>query len=158
MSDRSVLDGLRLRLRALVSGVRFGQFASVGALGAVIDNAVLGGLLHAGVAPEPAKLAGAEAAIVVMFLINEHWTFADQGTTGVVPFLRRLLTSNLVRAGGVLVATVVFSVVYRSFDVSIAVAGVDFWFLAANLTGIGVGLVVNYVAESLFTWRVAGER
>jgi len=158
MSDRSGFDGLRTRLRTLVSGVRFGQFASVGALGAVVDNTVLGALLNAGVGPELAKLAGAEAAIVVMFLINEHWTFADEGATGPAAFLRRLLTSNLVRAGGVLVATVVFSLVYRTFDVSVAVAGFELWFLVANMMGIGVGLVVNYVAESLFTWRVADGR
>jgi putative flippase GtrA len=158
MTDGSGFDGLRVRLRALASGVRFGQFASVGALGAVIDNAVLGALLNAGVGPELAKLAGAEAAIVVMFLVNEHWTFAEEGATGTGAFLRRLLTSNLVRAGGVLVATVVFSLVYRSFDVSVAVAGFEFWFLVANMTGIGVGLLVNYVAESLFTWRVTDER
>ena len=48
MTDGSGFDGLRVRLRALASGVRFGQFASVGALGAVIDNAVLGALLNAG--------------------------------------------------------------------------------------------------------------
>ena len=154
MSDGSGVDGLR----ALVSGVRFGQFASVGALGAVIDNAVLGTLLNVGVGPELAKLAGAEAAIVVMFLINEHWTFAGEGATGSGAFLRRLLTSNLVRAGGVLVATVVFSLVYRTFDVSVAVAGFELWFLVANMIGIGVGLVVNYVAESLFTWRIARGR
>lgn len=149
-----MLDALRPRLRALRSGVRFGQFVSVGAVGAVCDNAVLGALLHLGFAPEVAKLAGAETAIVVMFLINEHWTFAGEGAPGALPFVRRFLTSNLVRAGGVIVATVVFSQVYRRVDVVIEVAGIDFWFLAANLVGIGAGLAVNYVAESLFTWQV----
>ncbi|WP_135819869.1 GtrA family protein [Halostella litorea] len=151
-------DALSHRLRALASGVRFGQFASVGAVGAVCDNAVLGVLLQFGVGPELAKLAGAETAIVVMFLINERWTFADEGAPGAGPLLRRFLTSNLVRAGGVLVATAVFSQVYRNFDVTIGLFGVDLWFLAANLVGIAAGMVVNYVAESLFTWRVHGGR
>jgi putative flippase GtrA len=154
-----MIDALRPRLRALRSGVRFGQFVSVGAFGAVCDNAVLGTLLHFGVAPELAKLAGAETAIVLMFLVNEHWTFANQGAPGVIPFVRRFLTSNLVRAGGVVVATVVFSQIYRRFDVSVALAGFELWFLVANLFGILAGLVVNYVAESLFTWQVReGER
>ena len=149
-----MLDALRLRFRALASGVRFGQFASVGAVGALCDNAVLGTLLHVGVGPEPAKLAGAEAAIVVMFLVNERWTFAGEGAPGAKPLLRRFLTSNLVRVGGVLVATAVFSQVYRNFDPTLDVFGFDAWFLAANLVGILAGMVVNYVAESVFTWQV----
>ncbi|WP_323192017.1 GtrA family protein [Halostella sp. PRR32] len=154
-----MIDAIRPRLRALRSGVRFGQFVSVGAFGAVCDNVVLGTLLHFGVAPELAKLAGAETAIVLMFLVNEHWTFADQGEPGVASFVRRFLTSNLVRAGGVVVATAVFSQLYRRIDVSIGVAGVELWFLVANLFGIAAGLLVNYVAESLFTWQVReGER
>jgi len=153
-----MLDAIRPRIRALLSGVRFGQFASVGAVGAVCDNAVLGTLLGLGVAPEPAKFAGAETAIIVMFLINERWTFAEEGAAGPGPLLRRFLTSNLVRAGGVLVATAVFSQVYRNFDVTLALFGVDLWFLAANLVGILAGMVVNYVAESLFTWQVGTGR
>ncbi|WP_121822168.1 GtrA family protein [Halostella salina] len=153
-----MLDAIRPRIRALLSGVRFGQFASVGAVGAVCDNAVLGTLLQFGVAPEPAKLAGAETAIIVMFLINERWTFAEEGAPGAGPLLRRFLTSNLVRAGGVLVATAVFSQVYRNFDVTLGLFGVDLWFLAANLVGILAGMVVNYIAESLFTWQVGTGR
>lgn len=153
-----VVSGLRGRFGALVSGARFGQFLSVGVLGAVCDNAVLLLLAEgAGVAPELAKLAGAETAIVVMFAVNERWTFAEEGTPGVLGLGRRFLTSNLVRAGGVLVATAVFSVLVRRVDVSLSFVGIDLWLLGANFVGIAVGLLVNYVAESLFTWRVHTE-
>ncbi|WP_049996911.1 GtrA family protein [Halococcus sediminicola] len=155
MSTRTLLDGLYARFAAITSTVRFGQFVSIGVLGAICENVVLLGLVEGvGVTPELAKLVGAEASIVVMFAANERWTFADAGRTGVRWLIRRFLTSNLVRAGGVLVGTVVFSALLRWVDVSLSVAGIELWLLAANVIGIAVGLVVNYVAESLFTWRV----
>ncbi|MFB6281543.1 MAG: GtrA family protein [Haloferacaceae archaeon] len=145
------------RLAALVSGVQMGQFASVGALGALCDNAVLVALkLGAGVAPIVAKAAGAETAIVVMFLANEHWTFADAGDAGRRAFLGRLARSHLVRAAGVCIQLAVYWVLTERVTVSLVVLGTDLWFLAASPIAIGAAMGVNYVAESLFTWRIAG--
>lgn len=142
------------RLDALLSGVRFGQFASVGALGALCDQSILVLLTtYGGVYRGSAKLVGAEVAIIVMFLVNEHWTFSAEGEAGWWSFLRRFLKSNLVRAGGVLVATGVF-VLVSGLDYRFPVGGEVLWLLFANGVGIGVGMFVNYVAESLFTWRV----
>jgi putative flippase GtrA len=145
------------RLSALVSGVRFGQFASVGALGAVCDTSVVVLLTtYAGVYRGSAKLLGAELAIVVMFLVNEHWTFSTEGRAGRWPLLRRFLKSNLVRAGGVVVATVVF-VFVSGFPSMLPFGGESLWLVVANGVGIAAGMFVNYVAESLFTWRVGSE-
>ncbi|NHN42346.1 GtrA family protein [Halorubellus sp. JP-L1] len=147
--DRSVLD----RFRALLSGVRFAEFASVGAVGAVLDTTlllVLTGPL--GVATWLSKLASAEAAILLMFAVNERWTFAGEGDPDKWPV--RLAKSNLVRVGGVLVATGVVTALDAYVDVSIPVLDFDLWLVFANGAGIAAGLLVNYVAESLFTWRV----
>ena len=141
-------------LDALLSGVRVGQFVSVGLVGATVDTTttlVFRDLL--GVFPEVAKLAGAECAIVVMFLINEHWTFAEEGAAGRGAFLRRLVTSNVVRSGGLAVQLVVFAVV-RRLDVSVVVGDVELWAVLPILIAIGTASIVNYVAESLFTWQV----
>jgi putative flippase GtrA len=155
MSTRSFLAGLYARFAAMTSAIRFGQFVSIGVLGAICENIVLLGLVEGiGLTPEFAKLAGAEISIIVMFAANERWTFADEGRAGLRWLLRRFLTSNLVRAGGVLVGTAVFSALLRWVDISLSIAGIDFWLLVANAIGIGVGMIVNYVAESLFTWRV----
>jgi putative flippase GtrA len=150
----TLLDAVARRTRALASGVRFGQFASVGVLGAICDNGVLLGLTSLGLMPVAAKLVGAETAIIVMFAINEHWTFADEGQAGLRPLGRRFLTSNVVRAGGVLVATGVFALLVQFQQVSLPIGGTDLWYLVANVIGIGVGFVVNYLTESLFTWQV----
>ncbi len=141
-------------LSALLSGVRVGQFVSVGVVGATVDTTttlVLRDLL--GVFPEIAKLGGAECAIVVMFVINEHWTFAEEGAAGRGPFLRRLVRSNIVRSGGLVVQLVVFAFV-RRLEVSVVVGDVELWSILPILIAIGTASIVNYVAESLFTWKV----
>lgn len=144
----------RVLLESLYSPLRAGKFAGVGAVGAVCDNLVLVLLATAGLTPEIAKFLGIETAIVVMFLLNERWTFAEAGAPGVVPMLRRLGTSNLVRIGGITVQLVVFSIVFRWFHVPIEYLGIDLWLLVASGAGIVSGMVVNYVAESIFTWRI----
>jgi putative flippase GtrA len=128
---------------------------SVGATGAVLDTTVTVLLTsQAGLHPGISKLIGAELAILLMFLINDRWTFAEAGKLGIGPKLRRFLKSNLVRAGGVGVATVVF-VILSGFEVTLPVGGRELWLTIANFAGIGAGMFVNYVAESLFTWRLA---
>lgn len=145
------------RLDALRSTTRFGQFVSVGVVGAVVDNATLAALrLGAGVPELAAKAAGVEAAILVMFLVNERWTFADEGRPGAPAVLRRLLTSHGVRAGGVAVQLVVYWALTQRLGVTLVVAGTDLWFLAASPVAIAAAVLVNYVAESLVTWRVGG--
>ncbi|WP_123537129.1 GtrA family protein [Halosimplex salinum] len=165
---------VRARLGSLVSGVRFGKFVSVGVVGAVCDTAVLVFLSEVVGAPaEIAWLAGVETAILVMFLVNENWTFADHSDGGRESFLSRLKRSHVVRAGGVTTQFVVWWIIYRPLNVDLvfgdvavlaAVAGVvglestlsglDLWLLVAKGSGVAVGMVVNYVFESLFTWQV----
>ena len=163
MSARSLLADLRARLASgrltgrvleLVSAVRFGQFASVGVVGALFDVTTATALRELGVFPELAVLVGIEVSVVVMFFLNDNWTFAEEGSRGLRPTLRRLLRSNLVRTGGILVQLAVFRLLYRVVAVDLAVAGLDAWFVVSKIGGIGAGLLVNYVAESLLTWRV----
>ncbi len=142
------------RARALLSGVRFGQFVSVGAVGAVFDLSVSSALIVLlDVAPELAKLVGAEVAIVVMFFINDNWTFAGEGADGVLPTLRRLVKSNLVRSGGVLVQVLVVRAL-TGLPVSVELFGIELWNLIPLPIAIVASMFVNYVFESLITWRV----
>ena len=143
------------RFESLVSGVRFGQFVSVGVVGAISDNTVLAVLgLVFGVSDMWAKAAGVETAILVMFLVNEHWTFAGQGDAGRRSFAKRLGKSHLVRSGGVAVQLTVYWLLTQWLTVELVVAGTDLWFIAASPLAIGVAMLVNYVAESIFTWQV----
>ncbi|WP_323674914.1 GtrA family protein [Halorubellus sp. PRR65] len=147
-------DGVLDWVRALASGTRFGKFASVGVVGAAFDVTTATVLESLGVFPELAVFAGIEVAVVVMFLLNDNWTFSTEGHGSLPATLRRLLRSNLVRAGGITVQLLAFRLLYRVFFVDATVLGIDAWFVAAKVTGIAAGLLVNYVAESIFTWRV----
>ena len=143
------------RLRALASGVRFGRFVSVGIMGALLDVTVLVVLTEGfGVLPELATLVGIESAILLMFAINERWTFAGEGSPGRWPLLRRLARSHGVRAAGSLTQFVLFVVMYRYVTVGLSAWGIDLWLVIAKVGAIGIAVLVNYTFESLFTWRV----
>jgi putative flippase GtrA len=158
MSNQDFRTVVRNRAAALASGARLGKFVSVGVVGAISDNAMLATLKLAFGVPELwAKAAGIETAIVVMFLVNEHWTFAGEGEAGVVPFARRIGKSHLVRTGGVTVQLVVYWVLTQQLAVTLVIFDVDLWFLAASPLAIAVAMTVNYVFESLFTWQVHTE-
>jgi putative flippase GtrA len=156
MSDRELLGE---RAESLLSGARFGKFISVGAVGALGDNTVLTVLkLGLGVPELWAKAAGIETAIVVMFLVNEHWTFADEGRRGWRAVGTRLGKSHLVRSGGSAVQFVVYWFLTQRLALTVVVFETDFWFLLASPVAIGVAVSVNYVFESLFTWQVHREK
>jgi len=140
--------------RSLLSASRFGRFASVGVVGAAFDVTVSTALSELGVFPELAVFVGIEVAVVVMFLLNDNWTFARQGAAGLRAALGRLARSNLVRAGGIIVQLATFRFLFRVVALDLDVAGIDGWFVVSKVAGIGTGMVVNYVAESLVTWQV----
>ncbi|PSQ05885.1 sugar translocase [Halobacteriales archaeon QS_6_71_20] len=140
---------------ALLSGVRIGQFVSVGAAGASLETALVALLTTAAAAPPlAAKAVGAEASISLMFLLNDRYTFGTEGAVGAVALARRWARSHLVRVGGLAVAFATLWLLTARTDVTLAVGGRDLWPTVANLIGIGIGLSLNYVAESVFTWRV----
>ena len=148
---------IRPILRELATGSRIGKFASVGILGATIDLTISTILvLRTDILPEFAKLIGAEAAIIVMFFVNDRWTFADAGSSGRWNTFRRLVKSNLVRSGGLLVQFLVVRFLTRT-DVSVLVAGTDIWPVLTMPIAIGTAFIFNYTAESLFTWRVLAQ-
>jgi putative flippase GtrA len=143
---------------ALVSGVRIGQFVSVGAVGATAETIVVAalttGLLGVSVLPLAAKAVGAELSITLMFLVNDAWTFAEEGAAGRDSLVRRWLRSHLVRLGGLAVGFSVLFALTELTTVSVVLFGADVWPTLANGIGIGCGMVLNYVFESVFTWRV----
>ncbi|MCD2198819.1 GtrA family protein [Halobacterium sp. KA-4] len=156
-SDR-LREALPERLAALVSTVRFGQFVSVGAIGAVFDVTTLVLLTELfGVPAAVANVVSIETAILVMFTVNERWTFAEHGATDLRSIGRRLVRSHVVRAGGSTLQYVLFVAVFYNVAVDLSVAGVDLWLVVVKGGAIGVAMLVNYVFESLFTWRVHAE-
>lgn len=144
------------RLDLLVHRARIGQFVSVGAIGAVIETAIVAILTVAfGATPLVAKAVGAEISISTMFLINDRWTFAGEGDGALLSVTRRWGKSHLVRIVGLSISFSVLYLLTSGIAFSLTIAGIDLWPTIANIVGIAVGMVINYVAESLFTWRIA---
>ena len=146
------------KLEELYSGVRFGQFASVGAVGATAETIIVA-VLTAGydLPPQLAKAAGAEMSITLMFLINDRWTFSEAGSEGRRAIGWRYLKSHLVRAGGLFVGFAVLTALTSWTEVTLVVFGADLWPTVANAVGIGCGMVLNYLTEGVFTWGVGRE-
>jgi len=146
-------ERLRAWIAALAMPQQLAQFFLVGILGGLLDMGITLALtLEFGVYRGIAKAVGAEASILVMFVLNDYWTFSDVGSGGWRAVARRGVTSNIVRMGGLVTATSVF-VVVSGFDVAMPVGGKGAWLFVANAIGIHVGFVVNYAAETLVTWR-----
>jgi len=150
MSERTLPDLTELR-----SGVRFGKFASVGAIGAVFDVTTLVVLTQfVGLSAAVANVLSIETAIVGMFAVNEHWTFAGEGAPGRRSLGGRLVRSHVVRAVGSTLQYLLFVLVFYGVDVAMSFAGIDLWLVVVKGGSIGAAMIVNYVFESLFTWRV----
>ncbi|TYT60589.1 GtrA family protein [Natrialba swarupiae] len=142
----SVVEAVQMRTRALLSATRLTQFAGVGFVGAIVDFVALYALVEWTVlGPVVGKAISWELSIVVIFAINERWTFSEFGSVGPRALGRRFLRSNAVRFAGFLVTLAVLTGLVYGFGV---------WYLAANAVGVGIGFFVNYTCESLYTWKV----
>ncbi|MDQ2072350.1 GtrA family protein [Haloarcula sp. H-GB4] len=136
---------------------RIGKFISVGVVGATIETLLVAVLTAGfGIGPTVAKAIGAEISITTMFTINDRWTFVDEGELGVIAFAHRWIQSHLVRVVGLSVAFTILYLLTSILQYSLSIGGIELWPTVANLIGIGVGMSINYVAESLFTWDVVG--
>lgn len=119
------------------------QFGGVSFTGLALENVMLFVLMESlGFELILGKLVGAETSIALMFVLNNRYTFRNRPEAT----LRRFIRSNIVRAGGILIALVVLK---------IGVA-LGFWYIAANTVGIVVGFFFNYALESLYTWSSEG--
>ena len=140
-------------LSTLVDFSRFSRFATVGIIGATIDITISGTLVLVwSLSPVLAKFIGAEIAIILMFIINDRWTFPGSPTVGLLHGIRRLIKSNIVRSGGISIQLLVVFLLTRT-GIVVTVAGTDIWPVLTMPIAIGCGFLVNYVGETLLTWR-----
>ncbi|MEO7786663.1 MAG: glycosyltransferase family 2 protein [Sphingomicrobium sp.] len=123
--------------------VRFLMFAAVGSLGVIVHLAILGGAMGAGIGFRLAQTLAVIVAMTGNFFLNNSLTFRDVRLRG--PMLWRGMASfYAVGAIGAVGNVGIGNFVYRLEGV---------WWLA-GIAGVAVGVVWNYAASSLVTWRV----
>jgi dolichol-phosphate mannosyltransferase len=151
---------------------RFIKFGLVGLSGVPV-TLLANYLLHA-VAGLPLTLSTAlavEVAIFTNFLGNHLWTFADSDarartlprveqqpvvgpivTWALRPGVRRFAKFNAVSLVGLVITTAVTTFTASHYGTELREIAGPYYFLLANLTGIAVAMVWNFLANAVWTW------
>ena len=122
--------------------VRFLMFAAVGSVGLVVNLAILGVGMRAGLHFKVAQSLAVAVAIASNFVLNNSLTYRDMRLRG-LRFWRGMLNFYAVSLVGAVGNVGVGALVFRYHRS---------WWLA-GLAGVAVGVVWNYAASSAVTWR-----
>jgi dolichol-phosphate mannosyltransferase len=154
------------------TAVRFVKFAIVGASGVPVTLA-MNYVLHAMLGlPLPLSTALAvETAIMTNFLGNNAWTFANAEERerrlprfedhwligrlvqlGLRPQVRRFVKFNAVSLIGLVITTIVTTLVAGWYAVELRAIAGPAYFLIANLAGIAIATGWNFLANVVWTW------
>jgi len=128
-------------------GVRLLRFSLVGAIGIVLQLALLGTLIAVKVNYLLATGLAVEAAIVHNFLWHQRFTWADRGS-GWLEALRRLLRFH--------VSNGVISLVGNLLLMRLLVGWLGFSAVAANVLTIAVCALANFAASDRWVFVGAG--
>lgn len=129
--------------------IRFLKFIGVGLSGIVVNQGVLTLVtLFTNWNKNIAVIPGIEVSIISNFLLNDYFTFADRRTGKRKSFIGRILKFNLVCLAGAGINLGIYSLI-------LGLSGVDNLAvrLIANLIGIIVAFVWNYILSLVWTWR-----
>ena len=142
--------------------IRFLKFATVGAIGTVVDFAIYNLLnLVAGFAPVISQAISFAVAVVNNFLWNRHWTYPDSRAKAVH---HQMAQFGLVNLGGLIIRTPIIAWLESPLGVFAARLGVQAG--AAVIVGHNLALVVaigivmlwNYFANRYWTYNDIDER
>jgi len=121
-------------------GVKFLKFSFVGTTGVVVNTLALFLLYQmVGLPLLMASPLAIELAIANNFLLNDRWTFHQNGHS-----VSRFLKFNLVSLGGLVIAA-------GTLYALVQFEGVHY--LLANLVGIGLATLWNFFVNLVWTWR-----
>jgi len=138
---------VRALLRELVDGahaVRLRRFFLVGLVAAGVQTVLLWLFVDwADVQYLVAAAVAIEITILFQFFLNNAWTFADSRRTGLLPMLRGMLRTNVVRGTAI---PIQLGALYGIM----ALGGVHY--LVANGGAIAISGVYRYVFDARWTW------
>ena len=125
---------------------RLFKFSVVGAFGALINSFFLWLFTEiAGIFYLFSSLMAIEIAIFVQFMLNDRWTFHERRTKEWSEFFKRILKSNIWRAGGIALNIAVLFLLTEYAHI---------YYLLSNIFGILCAFISNYILESRLTWGV----
>jgi dolichol-phosphate mannosyltransferase len=139
LSDRFGIDSKK--------AVEFFKFSVVGATGVGVNMGLLYVLTRfLGLPVEWASPIAIEVSILSNFMLNNYWTFVRRDTH--VKFGARLVRYHLVTGLAGLVNYGTLLLLVKVFHLN------D---MLANLIGILLGTIINYLLNSLWTWQKSTE-
>jgi putative flippase GtrA len=128
----------------LAHAPRFARFGVVGAIGAVVNMAILYLLVdHGGWNHMAAAVIATETAILSNFALNDRWTFRDASSPH--NWVVRMFRYNAIAGGGALISLGMLALLTFGFGIH---------YLIANLIAIAAGTIWNYVVNSRLTWTL----
>lgn len=132
-----ILNYIKLLLK--LSEYRPLKFAVVGVSGIGVNMGVLYILVAIGFLLSLAGLIAIESSIISNFILNDMWTFRDRKAGS---FIKRCLKYHgaVALGGGVNLVTLL----------SLTSFGLNY--MIANLIGIGLGFIANYLGSEVFVW------
>jgi len=132
---------LYIKLLLKLSNYRILKFALVGLSGIIVNMGLLYLLTEIGLNISTAGLIAIETSILSNFILNDLWTFRDRK---VGSFLARCFKYHLTVAFGALV----------NYTVLIGLVMIGVFYLVANLVGIILGFIVNYLGGERIVWKL----
>jgi len=125
--------------------LRFIKFCLVGLSGVGINEGLLWlftekvGLIYLASAA-----IAIETSIISNFILNNYFTFRQRNEPGVKAFFSRLLKFNVVSLAGLGINLGILALFTEVFGI---------YYLLANLVGIAVAFLWNYLVNTWWTWR-----
>jgi dolichol-phosphate mannosyltransferase len=125
--------------------LRFLKFCLVGASGVGVNEGLLWLLKEKAGLPYLGSAAVAiETSIITNFILNNYFTFLERNQPGARAFFSRLLKFNLISLAGLGINLGILALFTEVFGI---------YYLLANLIGIAVAFIWNYLVNTWWTWR-----
>lgn len=125
--------------------LRFIKFCLVGGSGVIVNEGLLWLLTEfAGLYYLVSSAISIETSIITNFTLNDFFTFSDRRTRGFKDFLKRLVKFNLVSLVGLALNWGILALLTSMLGLH---------YLVANLFGIAVAILWNYLANLWWTWK-----
>ncbi len=123
--------------------IRFLEFSVVGAIGVLINQAVLFFLAYIlGIYYMLAAMFSFEVALLNNFILNEVWTFRKRNTSS--SRWLRLIKFHISRILGFVTTMLALFLITEFLTIH---------YLISNIIAIGIGTCINYFTSDLWVWK-----